>query len=161
MAGNPDRTRAIGQGAGPVAPPSGPEMDQHELQEAMLVGEALQGDLRALEEQRALLDSVLRDLRRGRETLDGIRDAAPGHELLVPVGAGVFVRASLVDGEKVLASVGAGVVLESTREGALARLDERIASAEQAAQRTTEEARRIEGQLSELNARLSEIAPRE
>lgn len=128
---------------------------ERQLQEMMVVGENLQMEARALDEQRQVLESVVRDLRRGRDTLEALKTVKPGEETLLPVGGGTYVRASLGDNATVLASVGSGVILEDSLANAHARLDERLKGTEQALQRTMEEARKIEQDLSRLNAVLS------
>ncbi|MHB8586552.1 MAG: prefoldin subunit alpha [Thermoplasmatota archaeon] len=147
----------------PIPTPSptqaGEHLSERDVQEAIAVGEILQNELRTMEEQRAVLDSLMHDLARGRETLEGLRGMDPGQEALLPIGGGVLVRAAILDPTKVLATVGAGVVIENAIDDAVKRLDDRINSAEQAMQRTTEEARRIEHQLSDLNERLSQVLP--
>lgn len=131
---------------------------QREIQEAILLGENLQAEFRALEEQRAYLDALLRDMRRGRDAVEALKEAKQGQEVLLPVGGGALVRATLADEARVLATLGSGIVVETSAAHALARLEERIQTGEANLQRLGEELARIEQNLGQLNAHLERLS---
>lgn len=131
---------------------------ERQMQEMLAHGENLQMEARALDEQRQMLEQLSRDLRRGRDTMEALRAAQPGEEILLPVGGGTFVKAQLSDSSKVLSNLGAGVVLESSVPEAIARLEERLTTTETALERTTAEFHRIEQELGRINAALSRFS---
>ncbi|MBN1386187.1 prefoldin subunit alpha [Candidatus Woesearchaeota archaeon] len=64
-----------------------------------------------IEEQRIEIEQVL-------ESLELLKGADVGSEILVPVSSGIFSKASLVDNRNLLINVGAGVVVEKDVDGA-------------------------------------------
>lgn len=138
----------------------GPGDAEREIQEALVVGEQLQQELRAFDEQRGLLDSMVRDLRRGREALEALAKAGPGEEVLLPVGGGTFLRATIADKDRVIASLGAGILIESPLPAAIARLEERAKGAEEALEKTSMQVRQIEQELVRLNQHLQRMGMR-
>lgn len=146
---------APGRAAGRPPTPEESAQAERQMQEMVMVGESLQMEARALDEQRAFLEQLSRDLGRGRATLDTLRVSQGGEEVLLPVGGGTYVRAQIVEPGKVLSSLGSGVVVESSVDDAIARLEERIRSTEQALERAGSELRRVEQDLARLNAVLS------
>ncbi len=73
-------------------------------------------DKRILEVQQSLYD------------LQNFRDRKENQEVLVPIVSGVFVKGQLKDIDKVLIGVGAGVVIESDLDHAIAILNRNLAT---------------------------------
>lgn len=146
--------------AEPAAPPAGgrrgeapspPDALAHEeVERALLAAEEMRRHLGVLDEQRALLAANAEELRRAIRTLEAVGAAASGDVLLMPLGGGTYVRATLAAPGKVLANVGAGVHVESGVDDAVKVLAERAQATEAAIQRVGEEAARVEKELNAL-----------
>ncbi len=84
-----------------------------------------------------------------RAALEAIR-SFPSNEIsdvLVPIGGGVFIEVSAKPPEKLLVSIGADVMIEKTKDGAVSFLEERIKELENAISN-------LEGQKAELAKRI-------
>ncbi|HEV8359644.1 MAG TPA: prefoldin subunit alpha [Candidatus Thermoplasmatota archaeon] len=130
---------------------------QRELREAVQVGEALQGELQNIEEQLGYLRALTQEYQRARATLEALKPLKRGEEVLLPIGGGNFVRASLADADKVISGIGAGVSVEGSIEAALARVDQQLDAARQASQRLQEEGQRVAGELQQIEDRLGQM----
>lgn len=138
------------------AGPSGAELAA--LREAAEREEALQGHLAGIQEQMGYLGALLQELERARATLEALQGMRRGEEVLLPVGGGNFVRASLADEGKVLSSVGSGYSVEGPVGDALRRVEASLAALREAAKRLEAEADEIVGQIEALAERASERA---
>jgi prefoldin alpha subunit len=84
-----------------------------------------------------------------RAALEAIR-SFPSNEtsdVLVPIGGGVFIEVSAKPPDKLLVSIGADVMIEKTKDGAVSFLEERIKELENAISN-------LEGQKAELAKRI-------
>ncbi len=84
-----------------------------------------------------------------RAALEAIR-SFPSNEtsdVLVPIGGGVFIEVSAKPPDKLLVSIGADVMIEETKDGAVSFLEERIKELENAISN-------LEGQKAELAKRI-------
>jgi prefoldin alpha subunit len=81
-------------------------MEERDLRQAMLVLESYKEQMDALGQQMAMLQTSLEESVRARETLKAFKNAEEGDEILVPVGASVFVTAKVTDKREALVGIG-------------------------------------------------------
>ena len=120
----------------------------------LAIAEQLQAQLGALEQQRAALGDHLQELRQTRRALKALEEGVDDRPLLVPLGSGAFIQASVVDAKKVLAPLGGGILAEETPAGAIARIEAREAEANRAIERMESNRAQLEEQLTSLVAAL-------
>ena len=108
------------------------------------------GQVESLRQQIATIDATILDLATVLETLDYIKEKGRDKTVLVPIGAGNFIRAKVVDTEHVIMGVGGRLSIEATIDEAKAVINERVRALEQ----LRLDLRR---KLEELNARISEL----
>lgn len=128
-----------------------------ELRAAVEAGEALQGRLAGLEEQMAYLNALAQEFSRARAALEALKDVKRGEEVLLPLGGGHFVRASLAEEDRVLSGIGAGYSLEGSLAEALRHVEGQLEAAKQAAERLQEEEQRILAQMQALEQRVGQL----
>jgi prefoldin alpha subunit len=90
------------------------EDQQREMQEKVLVYQILQNQMEELSKQAALLEAKVNELGVTEAALDEIKGVKEGSETLVPLGAGVYGHGRLVEKDKVMVDVGAGIVAKKT-----------------------------------------------
>jgi len=76
-----------------------------------------------------LLERALIENRAALDAIKGLSEKGMG-EVLTQIGAGAMLRSPPPDAEKVLVNVGANVVIEKTRDEALAMMEERAKDVE-------------------------------
>ncbi len=111
---------------------------------------SLFGQAESLRQQIATIDATILDLATVLETLDYIKSKGKDKVVLVPIGAGNFIRARIVDTEHVIMGVGGRMSVEATLDEARELINERMRALEQ----LRLDLRR---KLEELNARISEL----
>lgn len=139
---------------GAARPPQEPEFD---VRDAVEAGEALQGHLATLEDQMGYLSALVNEFTRARAALEALQGLKAGEEMLLSIGGGNFVRASLADKDRVISGIGSGYSVEGPVQDAAARAEAQVAAAREAIQRLQEEAQRTLAQMQALEERLSQL----
>lgn len=86
----------------------------------------LEGTANKLQTRVSFLDAALREFRMASETLGGVEKEKEGSSLLVPIGGGSLIKATLLSTDKVIVGIGAGISIEKTMEEAKESLEKRI-----------------------------------
>jgi prefoldin alpha subunit len=74
--------------------------------------------------RQSLLERALLESRAALDAIKGLTGATPS-EILLPIGGGALLRAEPPSADKVLVSVGSNIVVEKSKEEAVAMLEER------------------------------------
>ncbi|MDG6914368.1 MAG: prefoldin subunit alpha [Nitrososphaerota archaeon] len=98
--------------------------EEERMNQLIVESRMLEATYNELTSRQSMLERMLIESRASLDTLRGIGTAVTD-EVLVPVGAGVLLRASPPKADKVLVSVGASVVLEKKKEDAEKMLEAR------------------------------------
>lgn len=99
--------------------------DEEKLQSLVSDLRLLEARFNELSSQRAFLLRVFAEATSGRDALRGLSSASPS-EVLIPLGGGVFVKGNTPPPEKLLLGIGAGVVVERSRDEALQYVEARL-----------------------------------
>lgn len=130
----------------PAGQAQGPS--EQELRELLMRSDQVRQQLAAMEAQREYLHEVASETRRALQTLDHFASAKPGDEVLVPLGAGAFVHARVVDPAKALSSLGNGVHAEVSATDASARMKGRLENLENAQNALQKDVARLSDELA-------------
>ncbi|MDX1612542.1 MAG: prefoldin subunit alpha, partial [Candidatus Thermoplasmatota archaeon] len=128
--------------------------NQADLQQQVQVAESIQNQLQQLQTQYEQISQYMGELTETQEAIEELASQSAGETVMVPVGSGAFVRATLAEPDKVLAPLGSGVLAEEEHGQAVKRLEARRAEAKQAQEELTQYMDRLEGQLDELVGQL-------
>lgn len=101
------------------------KLTQQQLQELAGMHQQYQYQAEAIGQQMNMLKITLKDLETALTTIASLKDVPAGKEMLVPVGFGSFVNATLVTPDKVVIGIGAGVSVEKKTDDAKVILDKR------------------------------------
>ncbi len=108
------------------------------------------GQAESIRQQIATIDATILDLTTVLETLDYIKTRGKDKTVLVPIGAGNFIRAKIEDTEHVIMGVGGRLSVEASLDEAKEMVLERI--------RVLEQLRLdLRRKLEEINARITDI----
>ena len=108
------------------------------------------GQAESLRQQIDTIDATILDLTTVLETLNYIKTKGKDKTVLVPIGAGNFVRAKIEDTEHVIMGVGGRLSVEASIDEAKELINERI--------RILEQLRLdLRRKLEEINARITEL----
>lgn len=132
-------------------------MSQERAQQLYEQVAALESHYSEILRQEAMLGNARREAHSAAATL---REAAAGGavEALVPVGAGVYLGASVENPDRVVIDVGAGVAMERDRASALDHVEAQIKSLEVALGSAAEQKRQVAAQLQQGRQELESLA---
>lgn len=118
----------------------------------MLRSDQVRQQLAQMEAQREYLMEVAGEARRSHATLEHLANAKPGDAVLVPLGAGAYVHASVADPTKAIASLGSGVLAELSTSDAATRLKARVENLESAQSALSKDIARLSDELARSTA---------
>ncbi len=101
------------------------KLTQQQAQELVVRHQQYQYQAEAIAQQVNMLKITIRDVETALTTITALKDEHAGEEILVPVGFGSFVNATLTNPDKVVIGIGAGVSVERGTDDAKAFLEKR------------------------------------
>ena len=124
---------------------------EEEITRNLTLIEYYKQQLESIDMQLQYLQTTLADYQRAKMTVGQLHDADENSELLIPVGAGTFVNASLKNTSNVLIGVGAGIVIEKPVDEAVIKLDERIKRIQENLEKMLSLGQKIQSDAEELS----------
>jgi prefoldin alpha subunit len=100
-------------------------MDNDETQDILLF-QQYQNQLELISQQVSLLDNLILEYERAKETIQEIGNANKDKEILIPVGGDTFVFGALKDNTKVISGIGGNVSIEKQISNAVPALQKKI-----------------------------------
>jgi len=97
-------------------------MDKQELQQKYMQFQMLQQQAAKVQKQTQAIEQQLMELITIEEGLADIEKTEEGTEILVPISAGIFLKAKLTDGKKVILNSGSNVAVEKSIPDTIALL---------------------------------------
>jgi prefoldin alpha subunit len=104
--------------------------DEETIKKLLVEIRMMEGSANLIQSRLRIVSSALEETAIAMNTLEGVKGCPKGTEVLVPVGAGSFLRAELTDVEKAITGMGAGVCIEKSIESSTTDLKERQAELE-------------------------------
>ena len=157
-----EEREGFGGGAGGFgAGVSGGETDrerQAEVQSLLLRLRQYQAQAEATLQQLNIVNQAIDELNRAIDTIKYLKNLQNGDELIVPIGAGSFIYATLSDINKVIVGIGGGISAEKRPDDAIKHLERRREELQKTQQELTNLMQRIEMEAQRIQARLQEIA---
>ena len=128
------------------------------LQKLAYEYQLLQAQAQLLAQNLELLTLGMNEFKAVKETLEKLKEVEDEKpEILVPIGAGSFLKGQIVDRENAIVSVGAGYAMEKSLDDAIRYLDGRVKEYEEAIKKTQESLHQIEHKLQELAVKAQKL----
>ena len=122
---------------------------EEELQKYMTLIEYYKEQLKTLEYQFSLIQNTINDQNKAKITLENINGVKNDSDLLLPIGGGAFINATLKNSSKVLYDVGEGIVIEKSVEDVIKKVDMRIKELQQTEEKISTMAQQIQNESSD------------
>ncbi len=74
--------------------------------------------MEAVQQQMSMVQISVEDCNRAIDTIDELKNVSTGDEMMFPIGSGSFVYANIIEAEKVVVDIGAGLSVERPLEDA-------------------------------------------
>jgi len=127
-------------------------MDDNEFRQALAVLEAYQRQLENFSGQAEILRMSLDDALRARDTLQAVADAKAGDDLLIPIGSGAFVHASVSKKRSAVVGVGSRVSVEKDLAAAVEFMKTSIAE-------ITDALKKADAAIKEVDEAVRKLSP--
>lgn len=102
------------------------EKAQKEAQQKMMEMQMLQQQLQYMKQQIDMIKQQTQELNNTSEALNDLDKIGPGDEVLVPLGAGIFMKADARASKEFVINIGADVAVGKTGEEAVSMIKEQI-----------------------------------
>jgi len=112
--------------------------------------------IESYQSQLRIIDTNINELKRAKETIEGYTKLEENEEILVPVGANMFVFGKIADTRKVLSHVGANILVKENATKALERLTNRIHSLSEIKEKMEKELSSVVEQYRNLSRKVEE-----
>jgi len=130
-------------------------MDKDDTQELLLF-QQYQNQLEMISQQVALIDNLILEYERAKETLQEIGNAEKDKELLIPIGGDTFVFGVLKDKTKVITGIGGNVSIEKKITNAVPALEKKIEDFRKEEEKLVNLAQEIQGKTEVLTQKIKE-----
>lgn len=101
-------------------------VDPQQAQQLLSQAEMIQQRMELVQQQLGFVVDMLADKKQAHTAVKALQDASPGDEVLLPIGGGTFLNATLADTTKVIKGIGGDYATERSLVDALAELDEEV-----------------------------------
>lgn len=142
-----------------ITVPSNPKggVTQQNLQEKFMLFQLMEKQLETLAQHQSMIDMRLTEAETTRSAIDELEKVGSGNETLVPIGTGLYAKAS-VTGKSLLTELGANVMKASSFPEARGFLERRKKELEKAGKQIDEQVKDITSKLNELGPELQKMA---
>ena len=110
--------------------PDEEKMSEEDVRQNLMIFDMKRSQLETAMKQKELLLAQLEEHHRARLTLDSYMGSKKGDELLVPIGAGVFIHAKVEKPKKAIMGIGRELSAEKNAKDCLEALEERVTGLE-------------------------------
>lgn len=110
-----------------------------------------ESQIKAFSSQLNMLEQVVADLARSKDTLVGMKEVKKGQEVLLPVGQYTQVHAKLTRPTKAMVAMGSGVTREMDLEPAIEKVSERLTEAEKTMESYAQSLQQMQQQYQALS----------
>ena len=90
------------------------DAEEQQVRELVAKMQFYQQRIDLLQQQMSMVQLSVSDIDNALKALSSLEGLKPGHEMMVPIGAGSYVHVTLADPEKVVIGLGAGVSVEKS-----------------------------------------------
>ena len=129
---------------------SGESANEDQIRELISRMQLFQQRMEALQQQASLVQMSLQDMDNALKALSALESQKAGHEMLVPIGAGSYVHATISNPDHVLVNLGSGVSMEKSVADSKSVLQSRRTDLEKVLLETTGAMEQTENELMRL-----------
>ncbi len=127
--------------------------NQQDLQRQLQSLNILQQQFEFLKNQIDTIDNSLHLVKTTKKTIEGLAELKSGDELVVPIGGMAYIKAKILEPNKILMYVGSDLIIEKNFEESTEYIDELI-------KRHNEQRELLANQYIQLDAHIKSLTPR-
>ena len=131
--------------------------DEREIQESVIKMRYIEQQVASLQQQAQESQRAMIEFATSINALKELKNIKENNNSLIPVGAGVFVDASINKQDKVLMDVGSGAVVEKSLDDAIGSLEKREEATKNRMIAIDNMVRNLESQYMEAGTKVQEL----
>ncbi|MHA1605396.1 MAG: prefoldin subunit alpha [Candidatus Freyarchaeota archaeon] len=132
--------------------------DERNLERILVELNAYEQQAQILQRRIDMINASLQEIALTSESLDELKNIDEENEVLMPLGSGIYVKARIIEKEKVIFTLGANTAAEKDITGAQLSLDQRSMALQNALQSTGQQLQQIANRMNELNRAAQALA---
>jgi prefoldin alpha subunit len=129
-------------------------MDEKELRQAVVTIELYKAQLDNFVKQNNIINLSLQECMRARETLSKYKELQFDDEVLVPIGADIYIFSKVTASQKVLVGIGSNTIIETTIDYAITKCDMKIKELREGGKQISERIMNIEREINLLSQKV-------
>ncbi|MHA1865271.1 MAG: prefoldin subunit alpha [Candidatus Heimdallarchaeaceae archaeon] len=129
-------------------------MEEKELQKKVITYKILEARLDSLLKQR---DAIIKEIMELRSTIESIEAMEKADKLIFSLGSNAYATGKILEKEKIIVEIGAGIALEKNRKEGEKFLKKRIDELNSALKNIEEESVRISQNINLLSSEIQEL----
>lgn len=127
--------------------------NQQDIQRQLQSLNILQQQFEFLKNQIEIIDNSLQLVKTTKKTIEGLTELKSGDELVVPIGGMAYIKANILESNKILMYIGSDVIIEKNYEESTEYIDELI-------KRHSQQRELLVNQYIQLDSHIKSLAPR-
>jgi prefoldin alpha subunit len=131
-------------------------VDKKELQEIIIQLQEYQGRAEAYQRQLALIDVSLGEHEGVIKTLKEVDEIKTSGDIMIPIGAGTFMHATITEADRVLVGLGAGISAEKSVNEAKDAMMERKTQLSKIHERLSKNLREVYNEMQKLQVKAAQ-----
>ncbi|MBI2208379.1 prefoldin subunit alpha [Candidatus Woesearchaeota archaeon] len=128
------------------------------FQEIYIEFQVLSNTIQQLEKQSVALENHLLELMATKQSLDDMEKIKPGAEILVPLSAGIYAKASLKESDKFIVNVGSNIALSKSPASTKNIIEDQVNEIKKLQENLSQELGISTAKAAELEEELNKIA---
>ncbi|MEM3736743.1 MAG: prefoldin subunit alpha [Candidatus Bathyarchaeia archaeon] len=130
---------------------------EDKLRNLIIESRILEGTASEIQARIGVVDAAAREYRVSELTLAGLKEVGKGSEILVPIGGGSYLKASIADVENVVTGIGAGVTLEKRLPEAESYVKTRIEELKKVRSALEEQFSQVMGRMQAVRREMEQV----
>ncbi len=130
---------------------------EEEITRNMSLIEYYKEQLQTLEVQSQYLQAALVDYNKAKLTLQNLKKTDKTPDILMPLGAGIYLNGTVTDATRILVDVGAGYVTEKQPDDAIQKIEERIKHVQENQEKMNQMAEQLQQEIHTLTQKTQKL----
>jgi prefoldin alpha subunit len=125
-------------------------MNEEELEQAIGALESYKASIEQLQQQKNFVELSHKEYVIAKSSLEAFENAEKGDEVMVPIGAGILAKMSVLDPDSFVVNVGSNISVEKDFKAAMETLESRMKDIENGLNSIDENIKRLESEYEKL-----------
>ena len=131
--------------------------NDEELSRYMIMIEQYKEQINQLEMQSQYVQAAINDYSKAKITLENVEKTEKGTDVLLPIGGGALIEASVKNTDNVLFNIGADIVIQKNIESAVKKIEEKIESLQKSQEKIVDTIQRLQMEATQISEKAQKL----